>query len=140
MALIDTSVLVAYFCPEPLSERASRELDKATERIITPLIAVELASALAIKTRTGQADPGSGRTVIRQFRKHVDAGLFVLRQVTVADYWRAFDWLAAFDTPLRTADAVHLACAANQKQRLLTADQELAHTARKLGIACTLLR
>ncbi len=140
MALIDTSVLVAYFCPEPLSERASRELQKAVERIITPLIEVELASALAIKTRTGQADQASARAVIREFRKQMDSGLFTLREVAVADYRRAFDWLAAFDTPLRTADAIHLACAANQKQRLVTADQELAHAARKLGIACTLLK
>lgn len=140
MALIDTSVLVACFCPEPLSERASRELGKTSDRIITPLIEVELASALALKTRTGQADLASARAVIREFRNLLDTGVFTLREVTMADYRRAFDWLIAFDTSLRTADAIHLACAANLKERLITADRDLAHAARKLGIACTLLK
>ncbi len=140
MALVDTSVLVAYLCPEPLHARATRMLNRASLRVVTPLIQVELASALAIKTRTGQADVASAQAVLAQYRRLIDAGLIVVREVAAEDYRQAYDWLATFATPLRTADAVHLACAFNQGETLLTADQSLAYAGDALRVPCRLLQ
>ncbi len=139
MAYIDTSVLVAYLCPEPLHARAFRVLNSYSARVLTPLVQVELASALAIKTRTGQSNAASARAVLAQFRQLVDDNLFTMREITVTDYQKAYDWLTTFRTQLRAADAVHLACAHSQREILLTADQVLAQSAKSLNVNCKLI-
>jgi predicted nucleic acid-binding protein len=45
MAYIDTSVLVAYYCPEPLSRAAEKSIRSAASPAISPLVEVELCSA-----------------------------------------------------------------------------------------------
>lgn len=139
MAFVDTSILVSYLCPEPLHARATRALNGASDRYITPLVQVELASALAIKIRTGQSDKASARAVLGQFRQLIDDNLLVLREVTVEDYKKAYDWLTTFSTQLRTVDAVHLACASTMHETLFTADQVLAQSAKMLGVTCKLI-
>lgn len=45
----------------------------------------------------------------------------------------------SFDTPLRTLDALHLAVAASNNLRLVTADETLAEAANVFGVAVQLL-
>ena len=52
MIYIDTSVLAAYYCPEPLSEQSQRVLAEEGERAISSLVELELVSALARKVRS----------------------------------------------------------------------------------------
>jgi predicted nucleic acid-binding protein len=49
------------------------------------------------------------------------------------------NWIAEFNTPLRTLDALHLAIAAHNQAPLLTADVRLAESAKKLGIDVTFI-
>ena len=58
MIYIDTSVLVACYCPEPLSERAQRALAQEDERAISSLVELEFVSALARKVRTHEMRRG----------------------------------------------------------------------------------
>ncbi|WP_423825253.1 type II toxin-antitoxin system VapC family toxin [Salinibacter ruber] len=48
---VDTSVLAAYHCPEPLSEQSERRVRALNPPVISRLTDVELHSALAKKVR-----------------------------------------------------------------------------------------
>jgi predicted nucleic acid-binding protein len=140
MNFIDTSVLVAYLCPEALHEHAVRAMSGTSPRLITPLVRVEVASALSLKTRTGEMDAKSARLVVGELSRQIDDGIFILREVGTEDYRQAHDWIMAFNTSLRAADAIHLACAASHGATLLTADKLLAASAKSLGVKCKLIR
>ena len=50
---IDTSVLVAYYCPETISDRVESMLLDMEKTAISPLTEVELVSALSGKSDKG---------------------------------------------------------------------------------------
>ena len=54
MVYVDTSVLAAYYCTEPLSAAAQTAIREAHEPVISLLVEVEFASAVALKVRTGE--------------------------------------------------------------------------------------
>jgi predicted nucleic acid-binding protein len=137
MHYVDTSVLVAYYCPEVLSAAAGKAMNQLTQPRISVLVEVEFASALSLKTRTGELTRGDARRAMDCFQSHRVSNLYGIAPVAAAEYARAMEWLGSFDTPLRTMDALHLAIAANHDCTLLTADQVLAKVARKLQVPCT---
>ena len=139
MAYIDTSVLVAYYCPEPLSERADRAIRKAGRPAISLLTGVEFRSALAIKVRTGGLDLEMARRLLMQFREHVDDRRYRIVPIEAREYGLACEWIGHFTTCLRTVDALHLAAAFSNGLRLLTADRDLAGSAKMLGVACQII-
>lgn len=51
MFYLDTSVLVAYYCPEPLSEQVQNFLSQNIKPAVSFLTQVELFSAVAKKVR-----------------------------------------------------------------------------------------
>lgn len=140
MTFIDTSVLVAWLCPEAMNDAAARAMSDAGVRLISPLVRVELASALSIKTRTGEMPLRSARMVLTELSKLIDQGVFVIRAIEPEHYRQASDWIATFSTPLRAADAVHLACSAAWGAVLLTTDRQLAASAAVLGVKHKLVR
>jgi len=136
MSYIDTSVLVAYYCPERLSGTVQKTLAGVAEPTISPLVEVEFHSALSIKVRTGDLDRDSAGRIASQFRLHVSDGLYRLVPVGSREYALARDWLGRFTTSLRTLDALHLAVAFAKGLPLLTADRHLAQSAESLGVGC----
>lgn len=64
---IDTSVLVAYYLPEPLSERA---LLRGGTPSISPLVELEFASVLGRKVRARDLAPTAARAALEQYRAH----------------------------------------------------------------------
>lgn len=137
---IDTSVLVAYYLPEPLSERAERGLRRGGAPSISPLVALEFASVLARKVRARELAPAAARAALEQFRAHQEDGLYRRLEIGAAHYNQARRWMEAFSPPLRTLDALHLSIAAVAGAALLTADFQLARAARALRLPCRLLR
>ena len=137
---LDTSVLVAYYLPEPLSERAERVLLRADPLSISPLVELEFASVLARKVRARELAPTAARSALEQFRAHQEEGLYRRLEIGAAHYEQARRWVAAFRPPLRTLDALHLSIAAGAGATLLTADKQLARAARALDLPCRLLR
>ena len=137
---IDTSVLVAYYLPEPLSERAERGLRRGGTPSISPLVELEFASVLARKVRARELAPAAARAALEQFRAHQEEGLYRRLEIGEAHYEQARRWVEALRTPLRTLDALHLSVAASAGDTLLTADKQLARAAHALHLPCRLLQ
>jgi predicted nucleic acid-binding protein len=102
----DTSILMPYYVPEALSDRAQTFLRE------TPEIAL--------------SDIGEG---------HVEGGAYSRLELDPAVYHLARNWKGTFDIPLRTLDALHLAVAATSAITIATADAALARAGRSLGVS-----
>lgn len=140
MAYIDTSVLVAYYCPEPLSQTAEDTVRRAHVPAISPLTEVEFRSALAIKVRKEEMEAGEAERVLSRFQAHVEEQRYLMLPIGDEHYVLAADWIGRFSTTLRSLDALHLAVTFTSDMRLVTADQPLAESAGHFGVPRTLLR
>jgi uncharacterized protein len=139
MPYIDTSVLVAYYCPEPLSEAAQKAIGASDAPVVSPLVELELYSALAAKVRERELDAVAARLVLAMFHRHQAQNCYLIVPIGAAEYAQARDWIGRFSTPLRAADALHLAAALGNGLTLLTADRALARSARVLDVECDLI-
>ena len=134
MYYIDTSVLVAYYCPEALSEQVQVFLSEQVKPAISSLTEVELFSAIARKVRMGELGQSDGNRIISKFSSHVDGNLFSMTPVE-SHHWRiARGWIGLFNTSLRTLDALHLAIASAGDFVLVTSDRRLIQAADILGV------
>jgi len=131
---LDTSILGAYYCDEPLSESVSNEIRRADGLAISPLVEIELHSMLALKVRTRELSRSAAQRALAQIRLHVAGGYFEILEISAAEYELARNWLGGFNTSLRTLDTLHLACAFSHQQSLWTADRRLAAAADSLGV------
>ena len=134
MVYVDTSVLVAYYCPEPISETAEKLIISSKRPCISSLTEVELASALSRKVREENLSPDDGNKIFNQFQSHLDQSFYALTAVEDRHYQTAKTWIVQFSTPLKTLDALHLAVAAEGDFTLLTADRHLGISAKYFGI------
>jgi predicted nucleic acid-binding protein len=137
---LDTSVLTAYYSPEPLSRAAERVVRSVAQPSISDLTEVELLAALARKIRVGEIRAVEAARVATQFLTHVESSLYSRLPMERRHYRLARDWIGRFTTPLRTLDALHLAVAAAEGLRFATADRALARSAAGLGIETVALR
>lgn len=134
MYYIDTSVIVAYYCPEPLSEKAESFLVAHPQPAISYLVEVELFSAVSRKIREGGMAPEDGSRVIAKFLSHLDDSFYTILPVESHHYRLARDWIGQFSTPLRSLDAIHLAITAQGTATMVTADKGLAKSAELLAV------
>lgn len=139
MTYIDTSVLVAYYCPEPLSGSAQRALHQEEQRAISWLVETEFVSVLARKVRIREMRPADGHRVLALFQSNLEQGIYTRLAVEGAHFAKAREWLAAFTVTLHTLDALHLAVAALQGCPLLTADAGLAKASARIGVPAQLI-
>jgi len=139
MAYLDTSVLAAYYCPEPLSTAVQRRLGRAEAFAISPLVEVEFHSALAAKVRTGDLAAVAAARVRDLFRQHLADNCYGFLSIGAPEYALARDWLGQFSTPLRALDAIHLATAYINGLAILTTDKGLARAATHFGVRSELI-
>ena len=137
ISYIDTNLLVAYYCDEPLSKIVDIILRDLELRVISNLSIIEFYSALSKKTRCdhiakAQLDSKSAIKIRKLFNAHVKQGHFKKITLVNKHYALAQSYLSKFNTPLRTYDALHLAVAANENIHILTTDQNLFKSAKKL--------
>lgn len=139
MLYIDTSVLVAYYCPEDLSLRIQKLLREHAEPALSHLTEVEFASAVARKVRSNELSSRDGNRILAKFAAHVNTNLF--RMISVENHhWRlARGWIELFTTPLRTLDALHLAIASDNALQLVTSDKTFFRAAEMLDIDVRLI-
>jgi predicted nucleic acid-binding protein len=137
---IDTSLLVPYYCPEPLSQAAERTLRGDPQPAVSDLVEVEFFSALARKVRAREMRVADARRIGEQFLGHLQATMYTRIPVQRRHYDVARAWLGRFVSPLRALDALHLAVADAEGLRLATADQVLSRSARSFGVTATLVR
>jgi len=136
---IDTCVLMAFYCPEPLSDVADEALSATTDPVISPMVELELVAAMASKVRTRELTRSDADAAMGQFRTQIDDGYFRVVTIGPREIDLAKDWLSRFTSPLRTLDALHMAAAFANNEILLTADKGLAKSAAEFGVPCTLL-
>jgi uncharacterized protein len=131
---IDTSILVAYYCPEALSESVQRFLTEQNKPAISSLTEVELFSSVARKVRMNELDRDDGNRILSKFLSHLEANLFTCISIERRHWQFARNCIGLFDTPLRTLDALHLAVASLDEFAMVTSDKHLIESARVLGV------
>ncbi len=134
----DTSALVPYYLPEPLSDRVQALL-RESEPAISWLVELEFFSMLSRRVRTGELDRRHAERVKSLFLSHVEDGLYLLLPLKATHFRMARDWNGQFDLSLRAPDALHIAVVFKQGLPLITADKVLARSAEALGVEVTLL-
>lgn len=134
MSYLDTSVLTAYYCPEPRSAAVQRILSRLRTPAISPLVEVELACVVARKVRAGDMEAAAARRVFDQFRRHLSESRFTVIPIQAAEYRQARDWITRLASPLRVLDALHLAAAFSHRLPIVTSDRDLARSARHFGV------
>ena len=139
MLYVDTSVLVAYYCPEALSLQAQEVLTEQAQPALSFLTEVEFTSAVAKKVRLQHLDSVDGQRILAKFTAHVEAGLFRMLPVEKHHYRLARGWLGLLTTPLRTLDALHLAIASSEELPLVTSDTSFYQAARMLELDARLI-
>ena len=140
VAYVDTSVLGAYYCPEPLSSAAEAALLGLREACISPLTEVEFASLIARKRRLRELSARQAAEVLRLFGQHVAEGYFRRLPLGTEHFIRARDLVASMTSALRTLDALHLSVASAAGVALLTADRDFARAARRHDAAAILVK
>jgi uncharacterized protein len=141
-AYLDTSVLAKWFVNEPGSE-AVRDFMVAQQKLqISRLTAVEFYSALARRRRAREITPRYERDARQTFENDIARGVILVEPMTDAHFLIAGDIFGRVGAvPLRTLDALHLACVIQLNgPTLATADQMMAQAARKLGLTCRLFK
>lgn len=140
MIYLDTSVVAAFYWTEALSDTVEQLLRNEVEPGLSQLVEVELFSALSRRVRMGEISQENAREIVERFQTDLDGGFYTRILLEPVHYNLAREWIGRFDTPLRTLDALHLAIAASNDLRLVTADEGLAGSAEALGVDVLLLR
>ena len=140
MRYFDTSVIIAYYCPEILSEKAENILRRSKRAAISELVEVEMCSALSRKVREKDITEDNARQVLQQYKEHKRNGGYGLLTLNACHFSIAAGWLAQFTVPLRTRDALHLSLAFSHRIEIITADTQMHAAAQKLSIKCRLLK
>jgi hypothetical protein len=72
MYYIDTSIIVAYYYPEPLSEKVDAFLSTQVRPSISALTELEFFSAISKKVREGALDIKDATRIKAKFLSHID--------------------------------------------------------------------
>ncbi|MBD2182685.1 type II toxin-antitoxin system VapC family toxin [Planktothrix sp. FACHB-1355] len=137
MIYLDTSVIVLFYLPEALSIAILELLAIEEQPALSQL--VEMFSALSRRVRMREISQEQAREIAEQFQIHLDGGFYTRIPLEPIHYQQAREWIARFDTALRTLDAIHLAIAAANDLRLVTADETLAEAGNVFGITVQLI-
>lgn len=139
-AYVDTSVLGAYYCPEPMSAEAERALHRIRIPAISALGEVELFSLIARKRRLRELTENQAQAVRDLFDNQLAEGFFQRISLRGEHFVRARQLVSVRAHALRTLDALHLAVAIGASLPILTADQGLARAARRESSPVMLIR
>jgi predicted nucleic acid-binding protein len=136
---VDTSVLGAYYCPEPLSEAADAALVALGTPVISLLTEIEFASLVGRKRRAGDFTAAKAARILQRFDEHLAAGRYRVAPVSTEHYLEAKALVRGARHALRTLDALHLSVARAQDCELLTADRIMANAAKQYAIRTVLI-
>ena len=139
MDYIDTSVLVAFYVPEAMSRKVQRFYTGLAGAAISALTEIEFYSAVSRRVRMKELSRDDARKIILRFEVHLRDRLYRIVTLTEQEYARARAWLCTFETSLRTLDSLHIAAAYGGDFRLVTADKNLARSAKHVGVTCKLI-
>jgi predicted nucleic acid-binding protein len=106
-----------------------------TDLLVSDLAVTEIVSALARRLREGGVSRDTARRVQYAVTRGLDGGVYQRVELTPDVYRRAEHLLLSLtDTPLRTADALHLALATSARATSIASfDGRLSAAARSVG-------
>jgi uncharacterized protein len=136
---IDTSILVAYYCPESLSEKVEAFITAQRQPAISALTEIEMFSAISRKVREKSMDRHDAGRVMAKFISHLDDHYFTYLPVKPQHFRLARDWIGMFKLSLTTLDALHLAIASSEGLSIVMTDKSLLKSAKGLGLNSILL-
>ena len=139
-AYVDTSILGAYYCPEPLSAAAEKALRQLKTPVISVLSEVEFCSLISKKHRLHELRDRQAKEILDLFSNHVAEGFYRRISLNTDHFIKARLLVASMDSSLRTLDALHLAVALSEGLTLVTADRELARAGKRHKANSLLIR
>ena len=131
---MDTSVVVAYYCPEPLSDKAEKFLTTHLQPAISALTELELFSAVSRKVRERGISERDAKRILATFVSHTDNKFYSYIPVLQHHYRLARDWISLFKWGLKSLDALHLAIASSEGLTIVSADRNLIRSAEAMGM------
>jgi len=140
MFYLDTSVIAAYYCPEPLSDRVESFLTAHGRPAISNLTELEMFSAISRKVREGSLKKKDATRVLAAFLTHLNNRFYAMVSIDDRHYRLARDWIGLLNNSLRSLDALHLAVASIEGRSIVTSDHGLARSAGSLGVNVILLK
>ena len=130
---------MAYYCPEPSSEKIEAFITAQRQVAISALTEIEMFSALSRKVREKAMDRHDAGRITAKFISHLDGHYFTYIPVEAHHFRLARDWIGMFKLSLRTLDALHLAIASSEGFSIVTTDKGLSKSAKGLGLSSILL-
>jgi predicted nucleic acid-binding protein len=140
MFYVDTSLLAAYYCPEALSEKAEIFLTTHSPLFISTLTELEMFSAMSRKVRGKELSRATASRILAKFLSHLDGRFYKCFSVETRHIRLARDWIGHFNTGLKSLDALHSAVASLEGLKLVTADRDLAESAKTLAVDVMLIQ
>ena len=133
----DASALLKLYVSESGSTEFNRTVEGRTDLLVSDLAVTEVVSALAHRVRQGSGTREIVRRVQRAISEAVEVGAYRRVELTREVHRRAEHFLLALvDTPLRAADALHLALALSARAvSMASFDARLAAAARAVGLS-----
>jgi predicted nucleic acid-binding protein len=132
----DASALVKLYMPEPGSAEFNQTVDRRNDLLVSDLAVTEVVSALARRVRQAEVTPEVARRVHHALVVGLDDSVYQRVELTREVHRRAEHFLLSLtETPLRAADALHLALATSARAASMASfDARLAAAARAVGL------
>jgi predicted nucleic acid-binding protein len=133
----DTSALLKLYLTEPGSDAFNDLVEGRGDLLVSDLAVTEIVSALARRVRQGHLVRDAARRVQHALVGRLDEGGYQRVELTREVHRRAEHLLFSLAaTPLRAADALHLALAISARAASLASfDARLVAAARAVGLA-----
>jgi predicted nucleic acid-binding protein len=132
----DSSALIKLYMPEPGSDDFNRAVVGRGDLLVSDLAVTEIASALARRLREGSLDRRAAVRAQHAIVRGLAAGVYERVDLSPDVHRRAEHLLLTLTgTPLRAADALHLALAISARGASMASyDARLAAAARAVGL------
>ena len=133
----DTSALLKLYLPEAGSDAFNEVVEGRSDLLVSDLVVTEAVSALARRVRGGALPREAARRVQHAILDRLNEGGYQRVELTRDVHRRAEHLLLTpEDTPLRAADALHLALAASARAASLASfDARMTAAARAARLA-----
>ena len=133
----DSTALVKLYLAEPGSDELNRTVEGREDLLVSDLAVTEVVSALSRRLRQGEITREAARRVQHRIIGGLDAGVYQRVDLTRDVHRRAEHFLLSLtQTPLRGADALHLALATSARAASAASfDTRLSAAARAIGLA-----
>jgi len=133
----DTSALLKLYLPEPGSEEFNEVIEGRDDVLVSDLAVTEIISAVARHLRQRALTREAARRLQHAILGRLDEGVYQRVELTRDVHRRAEHFLLSLpETPLRAADALHLALATSARAASLASfDARLVAAARAVSLA-----